>query len=519
MSIEDKVYDVTAFLDKHPGGREYLMLAAGRDNTDLFASYHPFTSAPRSMLAQYEIGRVATRQYPKFRPDSGFYSTLCKRVDAYFKANKIDSKAAFPSIWRMTFAMTVHVTAYLLLFSAFFERVFPTVASAGLAWWGLKLLAATLLGWSLDLGLLHAMHDCSHSSVGHNESIWKYYGRFFSEAYAGSSMVSWHNQHVVGHHIYTNVYSVDPDLPVAASGDIRLIAPQQNWSFLYRFQHLYLIPLYSLLTFKARAQDYDIHTSRKNGPITVNPITPSQWVRFYVSKLVWLALRVPLPLALGCPLGQCLLFNLVAELFAGAYLAINFQVSHVSDECEFPVTDDIPSSRDFTTSAEVKAFAQGPKPASSSSASASAAGALDKANKAAAGADVNAYHGFVSKELAADLSKSDAAALERKAGVTPTKMWDIEWAKLQVRTSVDYHHESPLMTFLCGALNYQTEHHLFPSVSQYCYPLIAPIVQQTCKEFGVQYNYIPTFWAAFKGHVAHLRRMGHEGRPHHAHLA
>lgn len=32
--------------------------------------------------------------------------------------------------------------------------------------------------------------------------------------------------------------------------------------------------------------------------------------------------------------------------------------------------------------------------------------------------------------------------------------WPIEWAVLQVKTSVDYAHDSWLMTYLCGALNY-----------------------------------------------------------------
>ena len=60
---------------------------------------------------------------------------------------------------------------------------------------------------------------------------------------------------------------------------------------------------------------------------------------------------------------------------------------------------------------------------------------------------------------------------------------DGEWAKLQIETSVDYGHESPLQlcAFWSGALNYQSIHHLFPSVSQYHYPAIAPIIKNICK--------------------------------------
>jgi fatty acid desaturase len=41
-----------------------------------------------------------------------------------------------------------------------------------------------------------------------------------------------------------------------------------------------------------------------------------------------------------------------------------------------------------------------------------------------------------------------------------------EWAVSQVKSSVDYAHKNFVTTFLCGALNYQVTHHLFPTVSQ-----------------------------------------------------
>lgn len=34
------MYDVTGFLDKHPGGRDQLLVGAGRDASVVFDSYH-----------------------------------------------------------------------------------------------------------------------------------------------------------------------------------------------------------------------------------------------------------------------------------------------------------------------------------------------------------------------------------------------------------------------------------------------------------------------------------------------
>jgi hypothetical protein len=45
--------------------------------------------------------------------------------------------------------------------------------------------------------------------------------------YAGANMTSWHNQHVIGHHIYTNVFMADPDLPNKAENDPRRLVDRQ----------------------------------------------------------------------------------------------------------------------------------------------------------------------------------------------------------------------------------------------------------------------------------------------------
>jgi fatty acid desaturase len=91
-----------------------------------------------------------------------------------------------------------------------------------------------------------------------------------------------------------------------------------------------------------------------------------------------------------------------------------------------------------------------------------------------------------------------------------------EWAKLQVKTTVDYAHGNWLTTFLCGALNYQTVHHLFPCVSQYHYPALSPIVARVAKKHKIKYNQLSGgFWKAFGLHYRHLVEMGLQPeRPH-----
>jgi len=88
-------------------------------------------------------------------------------------------------------------------------------------------------------------------------------------------------------------------------------------------------------------------------------------------------------------------------------------------------------------------------------------------------------------------------------------MINMDWAEMQIRTTLDYGHHSYWTTFFTGALNYQVVHHLFPYISQIYYPEIAPIVKNHCKQYKIEYNYLPTFSDAFKAHLEYLYKMGH----------
>jgi fatty acid desaturase len=85
---------------------------------------------------------------------------------------------------------------------------------------------------------------------------------------------------------------------------------------------------------------------------------------------------------------------------------------------------------------------------------------------------------------------------------------DGDFAVHQVVASTSFAHDSAVWNFLLGGLNYQIEHHLFPSISHVHYPMVAPVVRQTCVEYGIEYNYYPTFYEAMMAHWRHLYEMG-----------
>jgi linoleoyl-CoA desaturase len=82
------------------------------------------------------------------------------------------------------------------------------------------------------------------------------------------------------------------------------------------------------------------------------------------------------------------------------------------------------------------------------------------------------------------------------------------WAIHQLHTTTNFAHRNRILSWYVGGLNYQVEHHLFPTICHIHYRNIAPIVKQTAEEFGLPYKSAPTFRSALVGHVRLLKKLG-----------
>ncbi|XP_057595608.1 cytochrome b5 type B-like [Hippopotamus amphibius kiboko] len=84
LVIHGRVYDVTRFLNEHPGGEEVLMEQAGGDSTESFEDVGHSSDA-REMLKQYYIGDVHPND---LKPGSGSKdppkNSTCKSYWSYW---------------------------------------------------------------------------------------------------------------------------------------------------------------------------------------------------------------------------------------------------------------------------------------------------------------------------------------------------------------------------------------------------------------------------------------------------
>jgi linoleoyl-CoA desaturase len=95
---------------------------------------------------------------------------------------------------------------------------------------------------------------------------------------------------------------------------------------------------------------------------------------------------------------------------------------------------------------------------------------------------------------------------------TPNEEGHVEeaWAVHQLQTTANFSRRSALANFLCGGLNLQIEHHLFPKVCHIHYAALSDIVAQTAREYNLPYLENKNFFTALQSHYRLLRQLGRE---------
>ena len=83
---------------------------------------------------------------------------------------------------------------------------------------------------------------------------------------------------------------------------------------------------------------------------------------------------------------------------------------------------------------------------------------------------------------------------------------DADWGEHQIRHSSDFWMPDFLSYFI-GGMNYQIEHHLFPSVHPRHYPALSKIVKEECEKRKVPYHVHSSWFNALKGNFKHLYEM------------
>lgn len=176
--VHDKLYDLTDFMGRHPGGRQWLEVTRGTDITEAFESSH-INPSTKNILDRYYVKEAnSSRVSPfTFHPD-GFYSILKSRVHDKLSELSAEEKS--------TGRRRVIKVQNILLFS--FGSLFLLSALLGSYW------LAALAGFALFLNI-----NCAHNFY-HQRNSWRMYAWDLGLL----SSHEWRVTHGLSHHGFTN---------------------------------------------------------------------------------------------------------------------------------------------------------------------------------------------------------------------------------------------------------------------------------------------------------------------------
>lgn len=240
VSIDGIVYDVTKFLDQHPGGHFNILSAGGMDCTGTFRSLHEDWVLSKALPKQTVVGRLAPHDnnvpFPKFDYTDDFSTELRHRIQEEFKTRKL-AKRDGVRVWSETLLilglfLVCHATVPFLAFTRGWDNLS----------WCQRLAPAILTGCLGSLVGMNVMHAANHGGLTSNPTL-----RWMLEHsldLVGGGAARWKVSHNLQHHQFTNTPN-DPDQQFMPF--LRL-HPDNPRLWHYCLQHLYY-PLLMIINF------------------------------------------------------------------------------------------------------------------------------------------------------------------------------------------------------------------------------------------------------------------------------
>nr|ALE14476.1 delta-6 fatty acyl desaturase 2 [Boleophthalmus boddarti] len=197
LVIDRKVYDVTQWATRHPGGFRLIQHYAGEDATEAFSAFHRDVTFVQKFLKPLLIGELSPEEPSQDRNKNA-------EVVSDFRSlvSQVQSEGLFEARFWFFALCLIHILvleggAWLL----------PLLWGTG---WGPTLLSVLLL--TIVQGQTSWLqHDLGHLSV-FKKSRWNHVGQRFVIGHLKGASAQWWNHRHFQHHAKPNIFSKDPDV-------------------------------------------------------------------------------------------------------------------------------------------------------------------------------------------------------------------------------------------------------------------------------------------------------------------
>jgi len=223
------------------------------------------------------------------------------------------------------------IVAFALLFGSWAALV-PARPSV----WLVPILFAGLVVGTILIAFC-VMHDANHGAYFRKRRLNHLLG-WTADSLLGLSSYAWRVKHNVAHHTYTNVDGFDADITQVPVARLMPVQQPRPW---YRFQHLYIWPLYALMAL--RWQTIGDVSAFFRGSIGRSALRlPGGWdlSGLVVGKAIFVTWAIVVPMFFY-PWWAVLAGYLVLSMVVSVVMAVTFQLAHCVEEADFVTAEQL----------------------------------------------------------------------------------------------------------------------------------------------------------------------------------
>ncbi|KAF0877057.1 FS2P1 protein, partial [Crocuta crocuta] len=201
LVINRKVYDVTGWANRHPGGSQVLNHCAGEDATDIFRAMHQDLDLVKLYLKPLLIGELSPEEPSQERNKS---------------PQLVED---FQELRRTLEAMNMFSVNPVFFFLLFTQILILETLALLMVWhfgsgWLVTVFISLLLAIS-QVQCFFLQHDFGHLCV-FTKSKWNHLMQKIVMSHFKGLSTSWWNYRHSQHHVKTNIYPKDPDVDMGA---------------------------------------------------------------------------------------------------------------------------------------------------------------------------------------------------------------------------------------------------------------------------------------------------------------
>lgn len=327
--VRGVIYDITDFVAQHPGGREIVNLAVGRDATIMVESYHMRNEVVDKRLASLPQVTDLTVE-DLLNGVAGTFDSPCGESESGTILNDFCTPGASTLYTKIRTRVRKEILGKLGRQMGRGHLAFDY--GCVLAFWVLcatyylkanTLFSALLLGAAASWIGMGVQHTANHGGLTSKPLLNQIMG-LTNDITCGGSSLMWRYHHQVSHHLYTN--DVEKDMDVYSSFPMMRFDDTQPREWFHKLQVIYAPISFSLLYWSVHIQDWSGFLNKKIFDVSMLGLTRSEQYLFVLGKILHHLVTLIIPLYLH---GTSAILPFLLFTSAGSMiLAWLFIVSH-----------------------------------------------------------------------------------------------------------------------------------------------------------------------------------------------